>query len=88
MLVLERRHDQRIVIGGNIEVVVLSSRGDKVRLGITAPKNVAVDRYEIYAAKQATRDTATNRQHICNEPQQENPYLMFPRKTAVRRYAG
>lgn len=47
MLVLSRRQGERIVIDGDIEVVVLASRGDRVRLGIIAPDNVPVHREEV-----------------------------------------
>ena len=48
MLVLSRQRDQSVIIGGDIEITVVDIRGDKVRLGITAPKNIAVHRREIY----------------------------------------
>ncbi len=48
MLVLTRKIHQSIVIGDNVEVVVLEVRGEQVRLGIRAPKDVAVHRKEIY----------------------------------------
>ena len=48
MLVLTRKVHQSIVIGDDVEVVVLEVRGEQVRLGIKAPKNVAVHRKEIY----------------------------------------
>ena len=48
MLVLTRKVSQSIVIGDGIEVVVLEVRGEQVRLGIKAPKNVTVHRKEIY----------------------------------------
>ena len=48
MLVLTRKLHQSIVIGDGIEVVVLEVRGEQVRLGIRAPKDVAVHRKEIY----------------------------------------
>lgn len=48
MLVLTRKVSQSIVIGDGIEVVVLEVRGEQVRLGIKAPKNVVVHRKEIY----------------------------------------
>ena len=48
MLVLTRKVGQSIVIGDGIEVVVLEVRGEQVRLGIRAPKDVAVHRKEIY----------------------------------------
>jgi carbon storage regulator len=48
MLVLIRRLGEEIVIGGNIRVVVTAVMGDKVRLGITDPRSVPVDRKEVY----------------------------------------
>jgi carbon storage regulator len=47
MLVLERRRDERIMIGDDITIRVVEIRGDKVRLGIEAPKEIRVDREEI-----------------------------------------
>lgn len=55
MLVLSRKTYEVIVIEGGIEVTVVEIRGDKVRLGITAPPHVTVDRKEIFEAKQAER---------------------------------
>lgn len=51
MLVLTRQVDQTIDIGFDIEVTVIEIRGDKVRLGITAPAQVSVDRREVRQAK-------------------------------------
>jgi len=48
MLVLTRKLNQSIVIDDSIEVVVLEVRGEQVRLGIKAPKNVPVHRKEIF----------------------------------------
>lgn len=50
MLVLSRRNDESIMIGENVEVVIVYVRGNKVRLGITAPKSVSVHRKEVYEA--------------------------------------
>lgn len=52
MLVLNRQKDESIMIGNSIEIVIVDIRGDKVRLGINAPKDVAVHRKEIYDAIQ------------------------------------
>ena len=52
MLVLSRQKDESIVIGDDIEIVIVDVRGDKVRLGITAPKNISVHRREVYEAIQ------------------------------------
>jgi len=48
MLVLSRKKDEKIIIGDNITVMVIEIRGDKVRLGIEAPKEITVHRQEIY----------------------------------------
>jgi carbon storage regulator len=53
MLVLTRQQDESILIGDEIKVTVVAIRGEKVRLGVTAPKPVAVDREEIRRAKLA-----------------------------------
>lgn len=47
MLVLSRKHNESIVINGNIIVTVIDIRGDKIRLGIDAPKDVPVHRREV-----------------------------------------
>ncbi|MFV0446772.1 MAG: carbon storage regulator CsrA [Planctomycetaceae bacterium] len=50
MLVLSRKRNESIVIDGNIVVTVVDIRGDKVRLGIEAPKEVPIHRSEVYDA--------------------------------------
>jgi carbon storage regulator len=50
MLVLSRQRAETIIIGDDIEVTVVDIRGDKVRLGITAPREVSVHRKEVYDA--------------------------------------
>ena len=50
MLVLSRQSDETIVIGDNIRVTIVEVRGDKVRIGIEAPRDVSVHRQEIYDA--------------------------------------
>ena len=52
MLVLSRQRDQTIVIGDNIRIIIVDVRGDKVRVGIDAPRDVSVHREEIYDAIQ------------------------------------
>jgi carbon storage regulator len=56
MLVLSRQRDESIMIGDDVEVIIVDVRGDKVRLGITAPKNIPVHRREIYDAIQREKD--------------------------------
>jgi creatinine deaminase len=50
MLVLARQRDQTVIIGDDIEVTVVDIRGDKVRLGVNAPRSVSVHRKEVYDA--------------------------------------
>ena len=47
MLVLSRKKDEKIFIGPDIEIMVVEIRGDKVRLGITAPREIPVHREEV-----------------------------------------
>ena len=53
MLVLSRRVAETLRIGDNIEITVIGVSGNQVRLGIVAPREVAVDREEIYQRKKA-----------------------------------
>jgi carbon storage regulator len=50
MLVLSRFKDESIMVGEDVEVTIVDVRGNKVRLGITAPKNIPVHRREVYEA--------------------------------------
>jgi len=52
MLVLSRQKDESIMIGDDVEITIVDVRGDKVRLGITAPKEIPVHRREVYEAIQ------------------------------------
>jgi carbon storage regulator len=55
MLVLTRKSNQSIMIGDDIEVSVLSIMGEKVRIGIQAPRDIPVFRKEVYLEIQAER---------------------------------
>jgi carbon storage regulator len=66
MLVLTRKSNQSIMIGDDIEVAVLSNDGEKVRLGIQAPKAVPVHRIEVYEQIHASDQKGASR---------EQPYL-------------
>ena len=55
MLVLSRKKNESIVINNDITIVVVEIRGDKVRLGIEAPKEVPVHRREVYDAIQRSQ---------------------------------
>jgi len=52
MLVLSRQRDETIMIGDDVEITVVDIRGDKVRIGINAPRSVRVHRKEVYEAIQ------------------------------------
>jgi len=55
MLVLSRKKSEQIVIDKHITITVVEIRGDKVRLGITAPKEMPVDRLEVFEAKEKNK---------------------------------
>ena len=59
MLVLARQRDESIVIGDEIIVTVVDIRGDKVRLGIAAPRSVSVHRKEIWEAIRKENESAS-----------------------------
>lgn len=51
MLVLSRRPGEEIIINGNIRVTIVSLKGDRVRIGVEAPPEIAVDRAEVHARR-------------------------------------
>ena len=59
MLVLTRKVNQSIVIGDDVEVIVLEVRGEQIRLGIKAPRSVTVHRKEIYEQIQEENKAAS-----------------------------
>ena len=62
MLVLSRQKDESIMIGDNVEITIVDVRGDKVRLGITAPKEIPVHRMEVYEAIQRENEEKKQKQ--------------------------
>ncbi len=77
MLVLSRQEDESIVIGDDIQITVVQIRGDKVRLGFEAPREVPVHRLEVFkairrseaqAASSATEAATEVRQDDGDEP--------------------
>ncbi|MGV8152601.1 MAG: carbon storage regulator CsrA [Candidatus Nanoarchaeia archaeon] len=52
MLVISRQKDESMIIGDNVVITIVDIRGDKVRLGISAPREVSVHRKEVYDAIQ------------------------------------
>jgi len=59
MLVLSRKKNESIVINDDITIVVVEIRGDKVRLGIEAPKEIPVHRNEVYEAIRRNQQAAS-----------------------------
>jgi carbon storage regulator len=60
MLALSRKRNEAIMINNNIEVVILEIRGEQVKLGIAAPKEIPVYRKEVYLDIQKANREATN----------------------------
>jgi carbon storage regulator len=76
MLVLSRKKNESIVINNDIVVTVVEIRGDKVRLGIVAPKEVPVHRQEVYEAihgKEQAEAAAPSPVVVANKPAPEAP---------------
>jgi carbon storage regulator len=67
MLVLSRRKDETIMIGDDVEITIIDIKGDTVRIGIGAPREVAVHRKEVYEAIQQENITAANQQAVPDE---------------------
>jgi carbon storage regulator len=64
MLVLTRKSNQSIMIGDDIEVSVLAIMGEKVRIGIEAPRKVPVFRKEVYLEIQLERGDESEREQV------------------------
>ena len=62
MLVLSRKKNERIIINDNITITVVDVRGDKVRLGFEAPKDVQIHREEVYEAIKRSATSSESRQ--------------------------
>ena len=78
MLVLSRQRDESIMIGDDVEIIIVDVRGDKVRLGITAPKSIPVHRREIYDAIQ--REKAQKKEKESQGEQPEKPEMPESKK--------
>ncbi|BFQ94082.1 MULTISPECIES: carbon storage regulator CsrA [Gallibacterium] len=58
MLILTRKVDEKLLIGDDIAISVLEIRGNQVKIGVDAPKDVAIYREEIYHKVKETQDKA------------------------------
>ena len=68
MLVLTRHVDESIAIGDEIVITVLGIEGDRVKLGISAPRDVPILRHEVY---QAVKDQIQIQTHLVEKPEPE-----------------
>jgi len=68
MLVLSRKKNESIVINNDITIVVVEIRGDKVRLGVEAPKEVPVHRREVYEAIRRNDLSAADKNPSTDKP--------------------
>ena len=59
MLILTRRIGETIIIGDNVNITVLAVQGNQVRIGVNAPKDIAVHREEIYNKIQHEKETSS-----------------------------
>ena len=60
MLALSRKKNEALVINNDIEITVLEIKGEQVKIGINAPKNVPIYRKEVYLQIQKANEEATN----------------------------
>lgn len=60
MLILTRRVGETVMIGDDVTVTVLGVKGNQVRVGVSAPKDIAVHREEIYERIKSEKDNASN----------------------------
>lgn len=60
MLILSRRKDERLIIDGRIQIAVIDIRGDQVKLGIEAPRDVKVFRNEVFEAMKSENRAAVD----------------------------
>lgn len=66
MLALTRKKDESIVINGNIEITVMEVKGDHVKIGIQAPKNVSIYRKEVFEQIQKENAESMNTDSVQN----------------------
>ncbi|WP_416198692.1 MAG: carbon storage regulator CsrA [Sporanaerobacter sp.] len=66
MLILSRKKDESIIVGNDIEIIVIGIEDDKVKLGINAPKNIDIYRKEIYLQIQEENQKASQMKNNIN----------------------
>lgn len=66
MLALSRKKNEAIVVNNNVEVTILEIKGDQVKLGITAPREVPVYRKEVYVQIQEANKEAMSAENLLN----------------------
>ena len=77
MLILTRRAGEALRIGDEIEVTVMAVNGSQVRIGISAPRDIAVDREEIAERKRRDRDAAAASVAVKTSPSKTAPSVTF-----------
>ena len=78
MLILARKLNESIIVGDNVEIIIVDFKGDQVKLGIRAPKDVKVYRGEIYDAIQKENIEAAK---IANVPNAINQLIKSKKKS-------
>ena len=73
MLVLSRKVNETVCIGEDVQLTILSIRGDRVRVGISAPRDVPVHRFEIYELiNNLKKEEAEGRSHSTKAQEKES----------------
>lgn len=73
MLILTRKIGESLIIGDDVEVTVLGTKGNQVRIGIDAPKDVSVHRKEIYDKIQEEREQEPGEQPSTDDSESDDP---------------
>ena len=86
MLVLTRKPGQKIIINDNIEVTILEAKGDSIRVGIEAPRDITIYRHEIYeeiknenqrTANQSSLDDVTKALNLLQKDNKQRSFDIF-----------